>query len=99
MVSYFDVGNVIISGFPEHWISILDKRIKKVHFKDFKRSIGNLDGFVSLLSGDVNWKEVMGAFKKVGYDGFVTAELFPYKLYPEHLPYVISKSMDYILKG
>lgn len=30
--SYFDVGNVVYSGYPEHWISILNKRIKKVHF-------------------------------------------------------------------
>src|SRR5690606_39194915 len=30
--SYFDVGNVVHSGYPEHWIQILGSRIKKVHF-------------------------------------------------------------------
>ena len=33
---YFDVGNVILTGFPEHWIRILGRRIKRVHLKDFK---------------------------------------------------------------
>lgn len=26
---YFDVGNVLLTGYPEHWIKILGKRIKK----------------------------------------------------------------------
>jgi hexulose-6-phosphate isomerase len=33
---YFDVGNVIPFGYPEHWIRILGKRIGRVHFKDLK---------------------------------------------------------------
>ncbi len=31
--AYFDVGNVILTGYPEQWIRILGERIKKVHFK------------------------------------------------------------------
>lgn len=38
--SYFDVGNVVYAGYPEQWIRILGKRIKKVHFKDFRRNPG-----------------------------------------------------------
>lgn len=35
--SYFDVGNVRLTGFAEDWIQILGKkRIGRVHFKDFK---------------------------------------------------------------
>lgn len=72
---YFDVGNVLINGYPEHWIEILGaSRIKAVHFKDFDRSIGTGEGFVDLLKGDVDFTAVMEAFKKVGYDGWVTAE-------------------------
>lgn len=32
----FDVGNVVLTGFPEHWIRILGRRIKRIHLKDFK---------------------------------------------------------------
>jgi len=73
--SYFDVGNVVKFGFPEMWIEILGARIGRVHVKDFKRSIGTLDGFTDLLSGDVNYPAVIAALEKVGYDGPLTAEM------------------------
>ena len=72
--SYFDVGNVLVNSYPEHWIEILGSRIKAVHFKDFDCAIGNLEGFVDLLKGSADYTAVMQAFKKVGYDGWVTAE-------------------------
>lgn len=97
--SYFDVGNVLLTGYPEHWIRILGKRIKRVHFKDFRKSVGNINGFVDLLEGDVNWKEVMKAFKEIGYDGYATAEMMPpYPHAPEALIRNTSLAMDYILK-
>ena len=94
---YFDVGNILPIGLPEQWIRILGSRIKRVHFKDFKLSVGNINGFVDLLAGDVNWPEVMVALKEVGYDGYVTAEMSPYKSHPEAILWNTSKSMDFIL--
>ena len=76
--AYFDVGNVVRDGYPEQWIRLLGKRIVKVHFKDYKRSVGTLDGFVELLAGDVNFDAVMEALHEIGYDGWITAEIFPY---------------------
>ena len=38
------------------------------------RNIGNGEGFVDLLKGHVDFTAVMEAFKKIGYDGWVTAE-------------------------
>lgn len=73
--AYFDIGNVIRTGEAEHWIRILGKRISRMHIKDFKRSVGTLDGFCDLLCGDVNFPEVVKAMKEIGYDGAVTAEM------------------------
>jgi len=94
---YFDVGNVLKNGFPEQWINILGNRIKRVHIKDYKKSIGTVEGFVNLLYGDVNWPAVISALKEVPYSGFLTAELFPPKYHPESLIYETSISMDKIL--
>ncbi len=96
--AYFDVGNALLTGYPEHWIRILGKSIKKVHIKDFKVSIGNVNGFCDLLEGDVNWAEVMKALRQVGYDDYITAEMVPaYSQHPEALLYNTSRSMDFIL--
>jgi len=96
--AYFDVGNSLLTGYPEHWIRVLGKRIKKVHIKDFKTAVGNVNGFVDLLEGDVNWAEVMKALEEIGYDGWLTAEILPpYSQHPEALLYNTSKSMDFIL--
>ena len=80
--AYFDVGNVLAYGYPEQWIRILGSRIKRVHFKDFKKAVGDANGFCDLLEGDVNWPEVMKALREVGYDGYCTAEMIP--LYAHH---------------
>jgi len=96
--AYFDVGNVMLTGFPDQWICILGSRIKAVHFKDFKCSIGTIQGFIDLLEGDVPWNRVMAAFKAAGYDGAVTAEMMPpYAHFPERLLEATSRSMDAIL--
>lgn len=94
---YFDVGNILIIGFPEMWIRILGKLIKRIHLKDFKLSVGNINGFCDLLEGDVNWPEVIKALKEIGYDSYLTAEVGPYKYYPETKIYNTSLAMDKIL--
>ncbi len=96
---YLDTGNMIATGLAEDWIRILGRRIVRVHFKDFKRSVGTLEGFCDLLEGDVNWPQVMKAFAEVGYDGWATAEMMPpYKHAPEQLLYQTSRAMDIILR-
>jgi len=77
--AYFDVGNVLLTGYPEQWIRILGERIKRVHVKDYKLSVGTVEGFVDLLEGDVNFQMVKEALFDIGYDGYVTAELLPFK--------------------
>ena len=98
---YFDVANTLAFGYPEHWIEILGSRIKRVHFKDYRRNVGTVDGFCDLLSGDVDWPAVMAALHKVGYDGWIAAEMIPpvpfYKHCPEVLIHTTSRAMDAIL--
>lgn len=97
--AYFDVGNVLYIGYPEHWIKILNTRIKKVHFKDYRREAGGLCGFVDLLAGDVNYPAVINQFEKIGYDGWVTAEMIPpYTHYSETILYNTSNAMNQILR-
>ncbi len=96
--SYLDIGNTLANGYPEHWIRALGKRVKKVHFKDYRVAAGGLYGFVDLLAGDVNYPAVTDALAEIGYDGWVTAEMIPaYTHYPDALIYNTSNAMDWIL--
>ncbi|MBB6735585.1 sugar phosphate isomerase/epimerase family protein [Cohnella zeiphila] len=96
--SYFDVGNTVYSGYPEHWIRILGHRIKKVHFKDYRRQAGGLHGFVDLLAGDVDYPAVVAALQAIGYDNYVTAEMIPpYNHHSEQIIFNTSGAMDAIL--
>jgi len=73
--AYFDVGNCILYGYPEHWVAILGQRIKKVHVKDFKREVGTIRGFCQLLDGDANYPAVMAELRRAGYDDYLTSEV------------------------
>ena len=41
---YFDIGNVLRYGWPEHWIKTLNRRIMKLHIKEFSRELMNSAG-------------------------------------------------------
>ena len=97
---HFDTGNIMMFQFPEHWISILGRRIKNVHFKEFtkKGTDFSLETFRPLLDGTTNWPAVMEALDTAGYRGYLTFEYFhPYLHYPEALVYQTSDSLDRML--
>lgn len=79
--AYFDVGNILLYGYPQDWIRTLGKeRIVKVHLKDFHNRRNqvvraNVPEFVNLRDGDLDWKEVHKAFADIGYRGYATVEL------------------------
>ena len=82
---YFDVGNCLINGYPEHWIEILGRRIAAVHVKNFTREDcgGGLHGFGDdLLKGDADWNTVFDALRKIKYRGPITAEMIPFSRLP-----------------
>lgn len=77
---YFDVGNVVRYGWPEHWIEALGKRILKLDVKEYSRKKqfeeGTGKGFnVEFLEGDCNWPAVNAALRKIGYSGWASAEV------------------------
>ena len=78
--AYFDVGNAVRYSPPHEWIPILGKRIVKLDIKEFdlaiEKSGGRGAGFrVELLEGDCNWPKVMAALKRIGFQGWGTAEI------------------------
>ncbi|MDZ4687816.1 MAG: sugar phosphate isomerase/epimerase family protein [Planctomycetaceae bacterium] len=80
--SYFDVGNMIRYGWPEHWIQTLGPRIGKLDIKEYSRKIANDEGVgkgfrAEIGDGDdgCDWPAVMTALKAIGYSGWATAEV------------------------
>jgi hexulose-6-phosphate isomerase len=97
---HFDTGNIMEYQFPEHWIPILGRRIKNIHFKEWDKRTHefNLHTFRTLLDGTTNWPAVIEALDKVGYRGYLTFEYFhPFNHYPEALIYQSSDALDWML--
>jgi L-ribulose-5-phosphate 3-epimerase len=93
--AYFDVGNVVLYGYPQDWIRTLGNRIAKLHLKDFQFKQGHAQ-WVPLREGDINWKEIYSALNEIGYRGSATVEL------PGgDLPYLteVSRRVDLIFTG
>jgi L-ribulose-5-phosphate 3-epimerase len=70
--AYFDVGNVVIFGYPQDWILTLGARLAKIHLKDFKRAGSQ---WVQIRDGDVQWPAVRKALAAAGYTGWLTTEV------------------------
>ena len=95
---YFDVGNVMQFGRPQHWIEALGAdRIARVHVKDFTLRPGGWLGFTQLLHGDVDWPDVMQTLRRVGYSGWITPEVSPSSAVPEAWIAELSAAMDTII--
>lgn len=76
--AYFDVGNVAAFSFPEHWIEVLADQICRIHVKGWKSNGLNQGGaWADLMDGTIDWQKVVDAFKAIGFDGYLTAEVFP----------------------
>ncbi|MFZ4263254.1 sugar phosphate isomerase/epimerase family protein [Sphingobacterium sp. HJSM2_6] len=71
---YFDIGNILRYGWPEHWLETLNSKIVKLHVKEFSRKKMNDEGLwkgfnVELTEGDIDWKLVMETVRKINYKG------------------------------
>lgn len=78
---YFDIGNILRYGWPEHWIETLNNKIFKLHVKEFSKKKMEQEGLrkgfnVELLEGDINWQKVMKTLREVNYNGeWITLEV------------------------
>lgn len=78
--AYFDVGNVVRWGWPQHWIEVLGDRIKKLDIKEYDLKVAMNEGMrkgfaVPLGTGSVDWSKVRQELAELGYQGWATAEV------------------------
>ena len=65
---YFDCGNIVVYGWPEQWITLLGRRIGRVHIKEYSKQIADKEGRVAgfkapLTEGSVNWAKVIESLR------------------------------------
>jgi len=100
---HLDVGNIHDTGFPEQWIEMHGARITRVHVKDVLRHrgrCGNESVYTNLFLGDNNWPAIHDAFKKVGYDGWLIAEMESrYRHAPDQQFFDTAAAMDRVISG
>lgn len=70
--AYFDVGNIVHYGWPQHWVQALGKRIGKLDVKGFSRSIADKEGKYKGFSAEIgeddcDWAAVSKALTEAGF--------------------------------
>ncbi len=77
---YFDVGNVVRWGWPQHWIEVLGKRVAKLDIKEYDLNVAMNEGMrkgfgMPLGEGSVEWDKVRAELLNIDYRGWATAEV------------------------
>ncbi len=95
--SYFDIGNVVSTGYPQDWIRTLSKRLCRVHIKRFEPGTDHpkFDPKDRRTQG-IDWPDVHRALTEVGYSGWITAEV---KSGDENYVKEVSARLDRIFSG
>lgn len=68
----FDLGNHWKYGDVADWVKTLGPRIQKLDIKGFSRETGS---FTDITRGDIDWASVRAALVKIGFQGWVAAEV------------------------
>lgn len=68
----FDLGNHWKYGNVAEWVLTLGDRIQKLDIKGFSRQNSR---FTDITEGDINWKSVEDALIKIGFKGWLAAEV------------------------
>jgi L-ribulose-5-phosphate 3-epimerase len=99
---HLDVGNIHDTGFAEQWIEILGPRITRIHVKDVMKKRGRCCDtvYTSLFIGDNDWSAIRAAITKVGFDGWLIAEMEArYKYARDQQFYDTAADMDRLISG
>ena len=95
--AYFDVANILEFGYPQDWIKILGRRIRSIHFKDYKLNAGGASGFCNPFDGDVDWPGVKRALEKINYSGSIIAELIKPEVWHDGFITEVGRKLDYFI--
>jgi L-ribulose-5-phosphate 3-epimerase len=99
---HLDVGNIHDTGFAEQWVEMLGPHITRIHVKDTMKKRGHCcdSVYTNLFLGDNNWAAIRGALHKVGYDGWLVAEMERrYRFASDQQFYDTSAAMDRLISG
>src|SRR5216117_2731286 len=100
---HLDVGNIHDTGFAEQWIEMHGPRITRIHVKDVMKKrgrCGDQSVYTNLFLGDNNWPAIRGALTKVGYDGWLVAEMEArFRYAPDQQFYDTARAMDRLISG
>jgi hexulose-6-phosphate isomerase len=98
---HLDVGNIHDTGFAEQWIEMLGPHITRIHLKDVLRHrgrCGDQSVYTNLFLGDNNWPAIRAALTKVGYDGWLVAEMeVRYRYARDQQFYDTAEAMDRLI--
>lgn len=87
----FDIGHFYcVNEDPSSLILKLEEYIEHFHLADIENRV-----HYHLIpgQGSIDFKRVFASMKEIGYDGFVTVELYPYKQNPSE---AATKSLEYL---
>ena len=100
---HLDVGNIHDTGFAEQWIEMHGPRITRIHLKDVNKHrgrCGDQSVYTNLFLGDNNWPAIRAALAKVGYDGWLVAEMeLRYRYAQDQQFYDTAVAMDRLISG
>ncbi len=101
--NHLDVGNIHDTGFAEQWIEIMGPRITCMHLKDVLKHrgrCGEQSVYTNIFLGDNDWRAIRAAMTKVGYDGWLVAEMeAKYRFAPDQQIYDTSAAMSRVISG
>jgi L-ribulose-5-phosphate 3-epimerase len=100
---HLDVGNIHDTGFAEQWIQMHATRITRMHMKDVHKHrgrCGDQSVYTNIFLGDNDWRAIRTAMTKVGYDGWLIAEMEArYQYAPDQQVYDTSAALSRLISA